>query len=169
MLVTCWASDLGGCSNGLSGEHVVTKALFDGKAATVKGFGWCKDEFKTVGLNSLVANILCKHHNEYLSPVDEEAQRFRDALLGASNGTLVTGPADGTQYIQLDGRLWRRWRAVRTERLVSSPVQPLQRGSIHPRRLGLPVLAMTIAVIVAVTWNRQIRRSLFHERQVSGI
>ena len=71
----CWAHELGDCRGGQSGEHHVSASLFPTtKVLLVKGFPWCMDEHKTVGLPSLTANILCRHHNSALSPFDEAAR-----------------------------------------------------------------------------------------------
>ena len=51
---------MGGCSSKQSGEHYVTKGLFEGDSLKVKGLPWCKFEEKTIGLGSATANILCK-------------------------------------------------------------------------------------------------------------
>lgn len=46
----------------------------------VKGLRWCVDEFKTIGLASLVRNVLCTHHNSRLSGADAGAIQLRKAL-----------------------------------------------------------------------------------------
>jgi hypothetical protein len=61
---------LGACSGGFTGEHIVSAGLFDGDAITVKGFPWCLEEQKTIGLSSLTGTMLCKQHNNDLSPLD---------------------------------------------------------------------------------------------------
>ena len=67
---TCWAQGLGGCRDGLSGEHLVSENLWSGDSIYVVGFEWCKTTPKKIGLSSLTANILCRGHNSDLSPVD---------------------------------------------------------------------------------------------------
>jgi hypothetical protein len=81
-LKQCWAQCLGDCSEKISAEHVVTAGTFTETSVRVKGLPWCLDEFKTIGLESLVRNVLCTHHNSRLSAVDEAAIRLRDALCG---------------------------------------------------------------------------------------
>jgi hypothetical protein len=66
----CWASYRGGCSDKLTGEHIVSNSLLKIKNVSVKGFPWCKEDFVTVGRGSLTRNILCAAHNSQLSPVD---------------------------------------------------------------------------------------------------
>jgi hypothetical protein len=78
-MVECWAKVMGGCSTIQSGEHLVSKALFEGKMVTVQGFHWCLEP-KSVGLASLTANILCTSHNSLLSPLDSAAGQTLDIL-----------------------------------------------------------------------------------------
>jgi hypothetical protein len=52
----------------------------DGKSA-VYGLPWTKEEqFTRVPSESLVARVLCKRHNEALSPLDAEAARLKESL-----------------------------------------------------------------------------------------
>ena len=53
--------------------------LFPGGVA-VKGFPWCRDEHKTIGVGSVTAKRLCKHHNSKLSKTDDAAIIFFKAL-----------------------------------------------------------------------------------------
>lgn len=71
----CWASILGDCSGPASREHYVSDSIFDGEAVTAFGLSWCKTSPIKIGLGSAVAKVLCKHHNESLSPFDAEASR----------------------------------------------------------------------------------------------
>jgi hypothetical protein len=67
----CWAECLGDCSDKRSGEHIVTKGLFN-EEVYVQGLSWCKEP-KRIGINSLTKNILCRDHNTKLSAVDDAA------------------------------------------------------------------------------------------------
>jgi len=67
----CWASCLGGCSDKISREHLVSQALFLEDKVRVQGFSWCKDVEKEIGISGLTSKILCSQHNNDLSPVDE--------------------------------------------------------------------------------------------------
>jgi hypothetical protein len=77
---TCWAAWLGDCSDKISGEHLITNGAFLTDTVKVKGLPWCVDEFKTVGLASLVKNVLCTNHNSRLSEADAGAVQLRKAL-----------------------------------------------------------------------------------------
>jgi hypothetical protein len=70
-LMNCWASCLGDCSDKVSREHLVSEGLFQSDTVRVQGFSWCKTEPKEIGISGLTSKILCTHHNNTLSPVDE--------------------------------------------------------------------------------------------------
>jgi hypothetical protein len=70
---TCWAESLGNCCNKQSREHPVSKSLFSSGVVDVHGFPWCKEKPAQVGIASLTAKILCRHHNSELSSLDEAA------------------------------------------------------------------------------------------------
>jgi hypothetical protein len=77
---TCWAACLGDCSDKISGEHIITDGVFLVDAVKVRGLPWCFDDFKTIGLASLVKNVLCEAHNSRLSEADVGAIQLRKAL-----------------------------------------------------------------------------------------
>jgi hypothetical protein len=66
---TCWATCLGDCADGSSGEHVITGGVFTVDAVKVRGLSWCPDDFKSVGLASFVQNVLCKAHYRERPPI----------------------------------------------------------------------------------------------------
>ncbi len=82
--IGCWAAALGECSKKISGEHLISKSLFDDDAVIVQGFTWCLEQPKTIGLSSLVGNILCRKHNSDLSCLDSVAletfNAFRESV-----------------------------------------------------------------------------------------
>lgn len=91
----CWAACLGGCSDKISGEHIITDGVFFTDTVKVKGLPWYPD-FKTIGLASLVKNALCRRHNSRLSTADARAIQLRDAVCdtaGLSEGRklMATG------------------------------------------------------------------------------
>lgn len=109
----CWANSLRNCSNRISGEHIFSDSIFINKAISVKGFDWCKEEFKKVGLNSLTRNVLCKKHNSMLSPLDSEAKVFADSLRkfekinSIRNSKTPTNPT--VIKYEVNGYLIERW------------------------------------------------------------
>lgn len=73
----------------MSGEHRVSKALFDGPMVAVHGFSWCKDAPVRIGINSATANILCKTHNSDLGPLDTAASHAFKSLAEMFRTSLV--------------------------------------------------------------------------------
>src|SRR5215469_6528483 len=73
MLPKCWAAELGSCSEKISREHLVSRALFAAPKVRVQGLPWCKGEPKEIGIESATGKILCKTHNSELSAIDQEA------------------------------------------------------------------------------------------------
>lgn len=103
----CWAKGRGGCAQGISREHLISKGLFDEPYVYVKGFSWCKDKEVKIGLGSLTSKILCGAHNSQLSPVDMEGirlGRFFDSL-----GANVDAVSPERKIHRFDGHLLERW------------------------------------------------------------
>jgi hypothetical protein len=75
----CWASHLSNCNGKLTREHIISNSILD-QMIKVKGFSWCKDEFKKVSSASLTSRILCKKHNNELSKFDSEAKLFTSTI-----------------------------------------------------------------------------------------
>jgi hypothetical protein len=82
---SCWAACLGDCSDKISGEHIITNGAFLTDVVTVKGLPWCLDDFKTIGLASLVKNVLCTDHNSRLSEADAGAIQLRKAICDSAD------------------------------------------------------------------------------------
>jgi hypothetical protein len=95
----CYAACLGGCDQ-ISREHPLTRSVFgDGSVTTV---GFPKLGEKTLSIDSLVANILCKKHNSELSKLDSEIKKVGDAVLAVQKRG-----ADAT--VTVNGYLIERW------------------------------------------------------------
>lgn len=109
----CWAACLGGCSDKISREHVVSRALFLGNEVTVQGFAWCKSKPKKIGLPSLTAKILCQKHNSDLSHVDSigaEAFGVLREMMRLSNVRLKLKPRIwNVRRYCIDGPGLERW------------------------------------------------------------
>jgi len=108
----CYASVLGDCGGGISGEHYfsasVLRLLFPTGSYKLGGFPWLKPGQNQPSIASLTANILCKKHNSELSPLDDVALsvfRFFDEhlpLVGADK-------QDKQVAVALEGELFERW------------------------------------------------------------
>lgn len=110
----CWARALGDCQGPISGEHFVSANVFGkGAAIDVQGFRWCKTHPKRIPIERLTANILCKHHNERLSPVDAMGGRAFRSLktsAGLNNNRQHSPPGQWIPYwFDVDGPLLERW------------------------------------------------------------
>jgi hypothetical protein len=109
----CWAACLGACSDKITREHIFTEGLFLDDAVKVKGFSWCLDDFKTVGLAALVKKVLCAAHNSMLSEVDNAAIGLMKALRAAvelNNARALLEPQNWqVQKFPVDGSKLERW------------------------------------------------------------
>ncbi len=107
----CWAASLGRCGGGITGEHIISKSQFSSQGVTLQGFSWCKEP-KTIGLQSLVANNLCRNHNTALSDADTEALKLLEAIQERVDRTAQTKRAKAPpphKVVTLDGRRLEQW------------------------------------------------------------
>jgi len=121
----CWASCLGDCAGGQSGEHVVSECLWEGDAVSVLGGRWAPSVPKTIGLQAIKANILCATHNSRLSDADSEGGRAFDALrqFVFDQQAVRRGLKEaGTEPIEriIDRTLLERWFLKTTINLVTA-------------------------------------------------
>lgn len=111
-MTKCWAAWLGGCSDKISREHTITKAMFLDEELTVSGMPWCVEP-KKVGLANLTAKILCVAHNSALSPLDQEAVKFAEALRESFRLLQVRLSAKSKRWtflkFPIDGPRMERW------------------------------------------------------------
>jgi hypothetical protein len=82
---SCYLRDTRDCSQDISREHYISRSVLEqlGELLRVSGVPWLEpgETFDTLA-GSLTAKILCKRHNEALSPLDDEAGRFFSILTG---------------------------------------------------------------------------------------
>jgi hypothetical protein len=79
----CYARASKDCDEELTREHFITHDLLsaiaaDGKVVVVEGAAWQPktDRQKTIGTESLSRKMLCRRHNNALSPLDKMAAEF---------------------------------------------------------------------------------------------
>jgi hypothetical protein len=110
-------------SAGLNRSEAVTTAslpstlcrnvLFDDDAINVQGFSWCLEEPKTIGLSSLVGNILCRSHNSKLSELDSAAlesfNAFRESVRLSDIRRGIIADYLTVKRFVIDGPLLERW------------------------------------------------------------
>jgi len=97
----CWAAIRGDCAGGISGEHLISKCLFSQSKIFVQGFPWCAGQEREVGVASTTANILCRKHNNELSPLDDAAAHAVDLFQNLGAAKAPNKP--------VDARLLERW------------------------------------------------------------
>lgn len=113
----CWAECLGDCSGGLSREHIVSEAFFEGGPISITGFDWTQDEIREIGLNNAVSKVLCIAHNGRLSPLDAEIKTAREHFRRLS--TLVSRNEQTEGFIgKIDGVKFERWLLKTTINII---------------------------------------------------
>ena len=109
----CWASSLGDCSAQISREHTVSASLFLEDKITVHGFHWCADKPVEIGLSSLTQKILCTHHTNILSPVDQAGadafEKLREMTRIRNVRAKLRGPFRTVLRYEVDGLRLERW------------------------------------------------------------
>jgi len=109
----CWASCLGGCDGKISREHLVSQSLFISNTVNVRGFSWCENETREIGISSLTAKILCEKHNSALSPVDtggaDAFDIFRERQRISNVRQNLKPRLGNVVRYQIDGPLLERW------------------------------------------------------------
>lgn len=73
----CYARDLMDCSHDISREHYISRGLLElwGRFnLQLEGAPWAPETTPTVSVNSMTSKILCRRHNEALSPLDSLAK-----------------------------------------------------------------------------------------------
>lgn len=131
----CWASVLGDCDS-ISREHLVSKCLFK-DSVQIQGYSWLpKGEIKTIGINSLVSNVLCKKHNSMTSDLDTAS--LDSWLLAREHSRLINlrRKIKSTHWknvsFTIDGLLLERWcLKVMTNMFYSKSIKLIQ-GWVPP-------------------------------------
>ncbi len=82
----CYLRNTGDCSEQISREHYVSRSVLEklGRIIAISGAHWLGEgQVLETAVGNLTAKILCKRHNEALSPLDLEAGIFFEALADA--------------------------------------------------------------------------------------
>lgn len=95
---TCWAKGLGGCSGRITKEHYISRAVTGDCTIEVRGLPGLANDSKKIHSSALARNMLCRAHNNGLSPLDVAAGAAFDVFWGRR-------PVEPT----IDGRLLERW------------------------------------------------------------
>ena len=97
-LKKCYASILGNCTGPISREHYISESILKQLGdLNPDGFPWLKGKSSKIVPNDLVANCLCKYHNEFLGPIDHLAGRSFDSFISITDKSqpcvFIWGPS----------------------------------------------------------------------------
>jgi hypothetical protein len=109
----CWAEKLGGCADKASREHIISAGVFPEGTIYVKGFPWCRDELKEIGVSSFTKKVLCERHNNALARVDEAGigamKVFRQEIQIGNIREQLKPIRWTVKKFHIDGRGLERW------------------------------------------------------------
>ena len=75
----CYLSSSCNCSTTISREHYVSRGMIAGPELKVRGMPWQTEPVMRLSPDALTSKVLCRRHNEALSPLDDHALRvFRE-------------------------------------------------------------------------------------------
>jgi hypothetical protein len=77
---------------------------------SVTGVPWLEPgESRQYGVEALTAKILCKRHNEALSPLDTHARQFARAWTSAINHASRPSRSERSEHFLVSGEAFERW------------------------------------------------------------
>jgi hypothetical protein len=100
------------CSDQISGEHYISAAVLAqfGEVIRVSGAHWLEEgESRETTIGNLKANILCRRHNEALSPLDAEAGLFFAAILNVLKGLQRKTLSRKPNFRLISGEMLELW------------------------------------------------------------
>lgn len=104
----CWANKYSHCDGKLSREHYISQSIFEQQFIYVSGLNWCKGEDKRISIANLTKKVLCEHHNNRLSVVDNagiNAIRVFEQLIPEEHRKAKIPPENH----KIDGLNFERW------------------------------------------------------------
>lgn len=119
----CWASNYSECSGKISREHYISQGVFEQQFIYVKGFKWCKGKERKISIANLTSKVLCEHHNNELSEVDQtgiNAIRIFEELIPEKYRSNKNPPTCRV----IDGINFERW-------LLKVAINLSYRGEMH--------------------------------------
>jgi hypothetical protein len=146
----CWAHSLGDCAGPISLEHYVSECIFPDREVTVKGFPWLNGETKSVRIETLGRNMLCKEHNSELSPLDASMAQMLRTL--EKSADLI----DARRTLR--NRHWTRYRFVIDARLLERWCLKTLLNVSYRRELNVnltdPNLSIPVEELVRIAFGR---------------
>ncbi len=119
----CWANKYSPCNGKLSREHYISQSIFEQQLIYVSGLSWCKGEEKKISITNLTKKVLCEHHNNSLSDVDNaglNAIRVFEQLIPEKHRSVNTPP----ESQKIDGLNFERW-------LLKTAINLTYQGDMH--------------------------------------
>lgn len=138
----CYAKALNDCSEKLSREHYISRAVLNeiGPASLLSGLPLLSGEEKRLPNSALTSKILCGRHNSQLSALDNEAAATFRALrrFEMDNKDSVATPTDDFEFV--DGPRLEAWMLKSLFGLLAAgqitsgevPVVDVREGARHP-------------------------------------
>jgi hypothetical protein len=107
----CYAQGLEDCSRDLSREHFISKGVLEsvGDVIEASGFHWQEGATMPLSPEAIAARILCKRHNEALSPLDAEAKQFFRTLREIDAALGDEAPPAASETFMFNGPDFQRW------------------------------------------------------------
>lgn len=127
---TCYAARLGGCEGALTREHYVSRAVLEGLGEWFIYRGSRFPDGRAMREQDTPARILCKRHNEALSPIDRAGRDLQAAFIRYHKG-------EGVRVVTVPGVHVERWLLKVMCGLIASGNVARVDGVAVPRELPI--------------------------------
>ena len=139
----CYAAEIGGCGTKISGEHAISLGALDiwadSGSIDIGGLSWLAEgDRSVVPIKTLGSNILCKKHNEAMSPLDAVGTRLASHLDSTREFMLKDRRRRPRTILLLNGLDVERWLLKTLCGLICSGSIELQ-GIAQPREWRPPI------------------------------
>ncbi|MEZ5921708.1 MAG: hypothetical protein R3C60_10200 [Parvularculaceae bacterium] len=107
----CCLAFTGNCSKTISSEHYFSKNVLERLGRfSISGTPWLeRGQEQEIGINRVTANILCKRHNESLSPIDQLGGNAILTITDAIDYLAQKGPYRRSAYGFFSGHMLELW------------------------------------------------------------
>ncbi len=119
----CYLRATRNCSDAISAEHYISKSVLatveSNGTSKITGLPWQdRRTFSVIGTKRLVSKVLCKRHNEALSPLDAEAGRLIGTIGHYDRGFNQEKP--GAEITVMCGEELEKWMLKTTCGMVAA-------------------------------------------------